>query len=69
MHRYTISKRLGDGSFGEVVKAVCKQSGEASRDRRLYHFANTLSPIFVSLMHCITGGGNQTDEKKILQLG
>ena len=28
MHRYTISKRLGDGSFGEVVRAVCKQSGE-----------------------------------------
>ena len=28
MHRYAISKRLGDGSFGEVVRATCKQSGE-----------------------------------------
>ena len=28
MHRYTIAKRLGDGTYGEVVRAINKQSGE-----------------------------------------
>jgi hypothetical protein len=28
MHRYTITKRLGDGTYGEVVRASNKQTGE-----------------------------------------
>ena len=39
MHRYTISKRLGDGTYGEVV-AVNNQSGEmvaAKRMKRKYY--------------------------------
>jgi serine/threonine protein kinase len=28
MHRYTIAKRLGDGTYGEVLRAVNRQSGE-----------------------------------------
>jgi serine/threonine protein kinase len=31
MHRYTIAKRLGDGTYGEVVRAINKQSGEVRK--------------------------------------
>lgn len=30
MHRYTVAKRLGDGTYGEVLRAVNRQSGEVS---------------------------------------
>jgi protein kinase len=35
MHRYTISKRLGDGTYGEVVRAVNNQSGEVVAVKRM----------------------------------
>jgi serine/threonine protein kinase len=35
MHRYTISKRLGDGTYGEVVRAVNNQSGEVAAVKRM----------------------------------
>ena len=35
MHRYTISKRLGDGTYGEVVRAVNNQSGEMVAVKRM----------------------------------
>jgi serine/threonine protein kinase len=31
MHRYSITKRLGDGTYGEVVRASNKQTGEMVR--------------------------------------
>ena len=35
MHRYTISKRLGDGTYGEVVRAANNQSGEMVAVKRM----------------------------------
>ena len=35
MHRYTIAKRLGDGTYGEVVRAVNNQSGEVVAVKRM----------------------------------
>ncbi len=65
MHRYTISKRLGDGSFGEVVKAVCKQSGEVSRAIDCILLLKPPSDL-CDLWAVNSGSGNQTDEKEVL---
>eukprot|EP00960_Hanusia_phi_P022868 675729-Hanusia_phi.AAC.1 len=35
MHRYQIAKRLGDGTYGEVVRAINKQSGEVVAVKRM----------------------------------
>ncbi len=32
MNRYKVSKQLGDGTYGSVIKAINKSSGEVVRN-------------------------------------
>jgi serine/threonine protein kinase len=45
MDRYVIQKRIGDGTYGEVILATNKQSGEKVRNPR-----PTRPPIAASLV-------------------
>ena len=34
MHRYQVAEKLGDGTYGEVLRATNKQSGEVVAIKR-----------------------------------
>ena len=63
MNRYKVTKQLGDGTYGSVLKAQNKQTNEVvcSNDR-------VFSPteIISYLFHLIWIDGNQKDEKEVL---
>lgn len=58
MNRYKILKELGDGTYGTVVKAVNKQTGEVVCAASATQCANSTGT-----------GGNQKNEAEILYLG
>jgi len=52
MDRYVIQKRIGDGTYGEVILATNKQSGEKVRNHR-----PTRPPIAASFVLALAATG------------
>lgn len=46
MNRYTLTKKLGDGTYGSVLKAVNRQTGEEVAVKKM-------KKLFTRRAHCI----------------
>lgn len=64
MNRYKITKQLGDGTYGSVLKAVNRQTGEVVRTPPLLYF-----PSMILLTLGISLDGSQENEEEILYVG
>jgi serine/threonine protein kinase len=48
MNRYKVTKQLGDGTYGSVLKATHRQTGEVVRDCSFMHTKQC--PILITLL-------------------
>ena len=62
MNRYKVTKQLGDGTYGQVLKAVNRQTGEVVKPTQLLSQTHKLSLRFIT-------GCHQEDEEEVLFLG
>ena len=66
MNRYKVTKQLGDGTYGSVLKAQNRQTGEIVR--------TMLGPACVywrinQYLYIMSPDCNKEDEEEVLQLG
>lgn len=64
MEKYNISKQLGDGTFGVVLLATIKNSGEKVAIKKYTLKCLTLRKQFLKILNL-----NSKNEKKVLFMG
>lgn len=73
MNRYKVTKTLGDGTYGSVLKAVNRATGEVVRGAVAAPAccARQGSAVHARLTHMRTlpAGGHQENEEKVLYVG
>lgn len=63
MNRYKVTKQLGDGTYGSVLKATNRQTGEVVSPTLIIDMRQYV------IVYPLVSDGHQKDEEEILQLG